>query len=58
MGYSAGASAVEYLVSSPELQDHRLFNQVFLDSGIPYMSAERDRNVTDQFVEMAKVSAY
>jgi hypothetical protein len=56
MGYSAGAVIVQYLLASPQLQENRPFMQVFLDSGMPFMSPGRDRNLTALFVESAGVS--
>lgn len=55
MGYSSGASAIQYLLASPKLQDHKLFSQVFLDSGIPSLSAGRGRHNTEWFLELANV---
>jgi hypothetical protein len=52
MGYSSGATAIQYLVSSPKLQDHRLFSQAMIDSGLPIMAPYFNREVTEKFLEV------
>lgn len=55
MGYSSGATAVEYLYSSPKFQNHELFQQVMLDSGSPVMTPGYSRNVTEMLLNIANV---
>ncbi|KAI6192246.1 COesterase domain-containing protein [Aphelenchoides bicaudatus] len=56
MGYSSGATSIEYLMSSPMLQDHQLFSRVMLSSGFPSFYPGRSRNLTDIFLNLANCS--
>lgn len=55
MGYSSGATAIEYLLSSPKFQNHELFQQVMLSSGLPVMAPGYSKNVTQMLLDIANV---
>ncbi|KAI6192245.1 COesterase domain-containing protein [Aphelenchoides bicaudatus] len=56
MGYSAGATAIQFLMSSPQLQSHQLFSQAMLSSGQPVLYQHRSQRLTTKFVEISNCS--
>jgi len=56
MGYSSGATAIQYLLSSPKLQNHKLFSQAMLSSGMPVMTPGWSRNLTERFLDLTNCS--
>jgi carboxylesterase type B len=56
MGYSSGATAIQYILSSPKLQNRRLFDRVLLSSGNPIMAPGLSWNISHMLLNITNCS--